>query len=234
MREIGLTRERNLEELTENLPDLVEDFKDEDVSSTWTVIDAATFSENLVVGLQALGGAFFRSSVIFLPFPQESEREGGIQSIVRNAKIYKLGALLFHGEKLKETEGQMVHLIIDRPESGWRISVDLGRSDLALLLAYKLKKNRRSKTLLTALTESGEDREAQDFIDSVVELARIPNVQSRLAHSKKELRPDRKESFVTLRSIQKDLDFEALRETIEIVQTPCLFVMDSGLENALI
>ena len=148
---------------------------------------------------------------------------------------YVEGALLFHGEKLKETEGQMVHLIIDRPESGWKISVDLGRSDLALLLAYKLKKNRRSKILLTALTESGEDREAQDFIDSVVELARIPNVQSRLAHSKEELRPpDREAPFVNLRSIQKDLDFEALRETIEIVQTPCLFVMDSGLENALI
>ena len=235
VRLLGLTGERNLEELTENLPVLVEDFKDEDVFSTWTVIDAATFSENLLAGLQALGGAFFRSSVIFLPFPQESEREGEIQRIVRNAKRYELGALLFHGEKLKETEGQMVHLIIDRPESGWKISVDLGRSDLALLLAYKLKKNRRSKILLTALTESGEDRDAQDFIDSVVELARIPNVQSRLAHSKEELRPpDREAPFVTLRSIQKDLDFEALRETIEIVQTPCLFVMDSGLENALI
>ncbi|MDA3894745.1 MAG: amino acid permease [Desulfobacteraceae bacterium] len=237
VRLLGLTGERNLEELTENLPVLVEDFKDEDVFSTWTVIDidAATFSENLVVGLQALGSAFFRSSVIFLPFPQESEQEAKIQRIVRNAKRYELGAVLFHGEKLEEREDKMVHLIIDRPESGWKISVDLGRFDLALLLAYKLKHNWRSKIILTALTESGEDREAQDFIDSVVELARIPNVQSRMAHSKEELRPpDREAPFVTLRSIQKDLDFEALRETIEIVQTPCLFVMDSSLENALI
>ena len=145
-----------------------------------------------------------------------------------------MGALLCHGEKFEETADKMVHLIIDRPEDGWKVSVDLGKSDLALLLSYKLKKNRRSKILLTALTEPGEDREARDFIDSVVELARIPNVQSRLAHSKKELRPDGEATFVALRSIQEDLDFAALRETIEIVQTPCLFVMDSGLENTMI
>ncbi|MCF8128823.1 MAG: amino acid permease [Deltaproteobacteria bacterium] len=235
VRLLGLTGERNSQELTENLPGLAEKFEDEDIFATWTVIEAATFSENLAAGLQALGGAFFRSSVVFLPFPRESEREEEIQRIVLNAKKYELGALLFHGEKLEDRADKMVHLIIDRPEDGWKVSVDLGKSDLALLLAYKLKRNRHSKILLTALlTESDGDREAQDFIDGIVELARIPNVQSRLAHSKEELRPDTEESFVTIRSIQENPDFEALRETIAMVKTPCLFVMDSGLENALI
>jgi len=234
VRLLGLTGERNVQELTENLPGLVDAFEDEDVFSTWTVINAATFSENLAAGLQALGGAFFRSSVIFLPFPRKSERESEIQRIVQNAKKYELGALLFYGEEIADMENTTIHLIIDRPEDGWKVGVDLGKSDLALLLAYKLKKNWHSKILLTAMTEAAEDQEARDFIDGIVELARIPNVQSRVAHSKEELRPDDDTSFVTLRSVQKDLDFTALRETIETVQTPCLFIMDSGLENALI
>ncbi|MCG6879080.1 MAG: hypothetical protein LJE96_08055 [Deltaproteobacteria bacterium] len=59
--------------MTENLPGLAENFEGEDIFATWTVIEAATFSENLAAGLQALGSAFFTSSMIFLPFPRESE-----------------------------------------------------------------------------------------------------------------------------------------------------------------
>ncbi len=235
VRLLGLTGERNVQELTENLPGLVADFEDHDVFSTWTVIAAATFSENLAAGLQALGGAFFRSSVIFLPFPREPDREEEIKHIVGNAKKYELGAMLFHGEKMAEKALKMVHLVIDRPKDGWNIGVDLGKSDLALLLAYKLKMNWHAKMLLTVLsTKSEEDQAARDFIEGVVELARIPNVQSRLVHETAGLRPDTDESFITILSMEKDMDFETLRKTTEIVGTPALFVMDSGLENALI
>ena len=235
LRLLGLTGERNVQELTENLPGLANHFQERDIFSTWTVVSAATFSENLAAGLEALGGAFFRSSVIFLTFPETSEREEKIARIIKDARKNELGALLFSGERVDRAEGRVVHLIIDRPEGGWKVSIDLGKSDLALLLAYKLKRNWKSRMILTAfLTRSGEDQEALDFLEAVVELGRIPNVEFRLASSQEELQADLETSAVTVYSMEDDADFDELRKRIQLAQTPCLFAMDSGWENALV
>jgi len=235
VRLLGLTGNRNFHELTEKLPDLANNFQEADVFSTWTVVDAASFSENLAAGLEALGGAFFRSSVIFLRFPETTERKEKIRRIIKDAKRNELGVLLFYGERMDSTKDMTVHLILDRPADGWKVGVDLGEADLALLLAYKLKRNWRANIVLTALCpEPEEEQDALEFLEAVVELARIPNAQFRLVSSKEEASADLDASSIVLYSMKDDENFEELHSRIPPTGIPCLFALDSGWENALI
>ena len=64
------------------------------------------------------------------------------------------------------------------------VGVDSGYSDVAMLWAYKLKRNWKTRLVLTAFSaQSGEEQEALDFLKAVVELARVPNVEFRFAYS---------------------------------------------------
>lgn len=128
----------------------------------------------------------------------------------------------------------VVHLIIDRPEDGWKIGVDLGKADLSFLLAYKLKRNWKKGMVLTAfLSKAGEDQHALEYMEAVVELARVPDVIFRLANTKQELPIDSDGSAMTIFSISDDVDYKEMRKRMQWVKSPVLFVMESGWENAL-
>jgi hypothetical protein len=258
VRLLGLTGQRNYEELTTNLPTLADRLQDDSVFATWTVVRAATFSENVAAGLEALGGAFFRSNMIFLRLSGDTARDSEIERLVGDAKTYGLGAVVYLGvpaqagetaaEGVDESEEALqtfarheggVHLVLDRPEDGWRIGTDLDDADLAMLLAYKLKTNWKTGLTITArIDDSAERRDALDYLRGAVELARIPNAMLRVAESEEELdygaakgeeRPD-----ITIFAMAAPADFATLRERGRRVGTPCLFAMDSERENALI
>jgi len=233
VRLLGLTGKRNYDELIENLPKLAERLHEDRVFATWTVVQAGTFSENVAAGLEALAGAFFRSSLIFLRLPEDRGREEEVRRIIRSADRNGLGVLLYAGPGEIPEKGKAVHIVIEEPAGGWDIGKDLGESDLALLIAYQLKRNWKSDLTLVAALKRYEAREkALDYLRAVAELARIPNAGLRTAPlDGLDLREDR--PSVTVYSLGKDPDLGALRSRVKAAQTPCLFAMDSGFENAL-
>ncbi len=81
--------------------------------------------------------------------------------------------------------------------------------------------------------KAGEDQQALEFMEAVVELARVPNVRFRLANTEEELRIDSDDSAITIFSITDEMYYGEMRKKIQLAQSPCLFVMDSGGENAL-
>ena len=232
VRLLGLTGRRNYDELTESLPELADRFQNDGVFATWTVVKAATFSENVAAGLEALGGAFFRSNLIFMRLPEKADRKEEIKRVIRSAKESQLGILLYAGpEEMTEKTGT-VHMIMEKPEKGWKIGTDLAKSDLAFLISYKLKQNWKSDLILTAALENEKEREqALEYLKSVVELARVPNAECRASHGDwKNL--DSEKPTVTIYSMNTDTDLSYIESQIEKAGTPCLFALDSGLENA--
>lgn len=236
VRLLGLTGKRNYEELTDNLPRLAEDFMNEGVFANWTVIDAASFSENLAAGIEALGGAFFQSNIIFLRLTGDESRWDEIVRLIRDARRHKIGVLLYAGQnEARLAEKNAVHLILDRNEHGWDFGADLGNRDLAILTAYKLMRNWEADITLTALTEPDENPEdALNFLRSVVILGRIP--KSHMTAGSEENLPEKAReasAAITLFTLSPEPDLERIRALMGKVETPCLFAMDSGLENAL-
>ena len=232
VRLLGLTGRRNYDELTENLPKLVSRFHDDGVFANWTVVQAATFSENAAAEMEALGGAFFRSNMIFLHLPEKRERREEIEGIIRSAEQNRLGVLLYVGPAEAPAGGGAVHVVMEEPEGGWKIGLDLGHSDLALLVAYKLKQNWDCDLVLTAaLKEEGLRKEAQDYLKSVAELARIPNAECRTAPMEQAGLEGRKPA-ITVFSMRAGMDLNGAEAKAKKTGAPCLFSLDSGSENA--
>ncbi len=236
VRLVGLTGRRNYQEMTDNLPSLVESFQDDSIFSTWTVIEAATFSDNLAAGIQALGGAFFQSSVIVLRSPKDQERAEEILRIVKDAKRYGLGVAMLSGTQGELPEQGGVHVVMDRPKEGWTLGRDLEDADLAVLMAYKLKMNWSVPLTVTALVDTdAEEQKAVEYLHAAMDLARIPNATVGTVRDEGELAATVGDAVrLTLFSMDENPDLERIAQRTRAADTPCLFVLDSGLENALV
>ncbi len=233
VRLLGLTGKREYSDLVERLPLLAARFGKEGVFATWTALELPTFADNLVAGMEALGGAFFRSSMIFLRMPPpDGTREAQIARVLADADRQGLGILLYAPGDNAAPQTGPVHLVLERPENGWEIGLDLGGADLALLVAYKLKLNRKAQLVLTARLRYDDEREqALAYLKSVAELARVPNAHLRAlgpADQEGDLTP-----AITIFTLQLPADFSQLRQQKSHTAQPCLFALDSGGENAL-
>jgi len=232
VRLLGLTGRRSYDDLTETLPAVADRFQDDGVFATWTVVQAATFSENVAAGLEALGGAFFRSNLIFMRLPDTPDRREEIKGVIRSAEQNRLGVLLYAGPEEIPYTGKAIHMIIEEPPEGWKLGTDLGKSDLALLIAYKLKQNWESDLVFTAaLKKENAREEALDYLKSVAELTRIPNAERRAAPLGRE-NIESETPCVTIYSMTGDMDIGAIDSKVDGAGTPCLFALDSGFENA--
>lgn len=236
VRMLGLTGKKDNEEITDSLDYFSNRFQDDDIFSNWTVIDAATFSENLAAGIEALGGAFFRSSVIVMRCPKDRKSQEEIRRIIGEAERYGLGLVLVHGSSEHMDRKGHLHLVLRRPKDGWQIGLDLEASDLAMLTAYKLKQNRQVDLVLTAVLQDDEaPKEALDYLRAVSELGRIPNVRFHARTDETVFDLEYSSGIsVTLFSMNSDTDFETMNSLAEQANSLCVFAMDSGKENALI
>ncbi|MFW6357360.1 MAG: amino acid permease, partial [bacterium] len=236
VRMLGLTGKRNAAELTQGLDHFSSRFHDDGIFSNWTVIDAATFSDNLAAGIEALGGAFFRSSVIVMRFPRDQKAREEIHRIIRSAQQSGLGLVLVHGSSEQMDREGLLHLVLRKPKKGWKIGLDLDASNLAMLTAYKLKQNRKVDLVLTGvLHHADEQKEALDYLRAVTELGRIPNVRFHVRTEDTIFDLEYSSGIsVTLFSITPDTDFNTMESLAGQARTLCIFVMDSGKENALI
>ena len=137
--------------------------------------NTARSDKGVAAGLEARGSAFFRSSAIVLNYPHNEQRAAGVQRIIEDAQRNHLGVLLLVGMDEALPQRGDINVVFERPRTGWKISLDLGHADLALLIGYKLKRNWETDLILTAaLDGSEEEAQALDYLKAVAELARIP------------------------------------------------------------
>jgi len=236
---LGLTGKVERERLLRRLPFLAQAFQNEGVFASWTVIDAATFGDNLVAGMEALGGAFFKPNVLFLtlPFSPDQELEAELQDIIFKASRNKVGVMLLANHPQAGLgRRHAINVWVDDRSPDWELTMDLGNLDLALLVAYKLKRNwPASLNLLTAVQEPGQVQAAEEFLDNLVELARLPRTQTLVFQGTEIERYAGQIPIVSLNifGLSSQPDFAHLRKLVQTTGSACLFTLDSGEENAL-
>jgi hypothetical protein len=114
--------------------------------------------------------------------------------------------------------------------------MDLGNLDLALLIAYKLKRNwQASVNLITTVKDPEQVSAAQEFLDNLVELARLPNTRTHVFQGDGIDRYAEQIPVVSLNifGLASQPDFADTRHLVETTRSACLFTLDSGEENAL-
>ncbi len=233
---LGLTGKVDEMELYSRLPDITRSFQDEGVFSSWTIIDAPSFEENLIAGMEALSGAFFRPNILFLTPPLSKQGEEDIRKIVQKASHIHTGVVIYAAHpKSGLGRHKSINIWIDDKSPDWEISMDLGNMDLAILIGYKLKRKwEASMNLISAVGEEGQKRKAEEYIKTLAELARLPNVNTYALEGDIESIVQKvPQTALNIFTLPYEPDFEFIRRMVELTGSSCLFTLDSGDENAL-
>ena len=214
---LGLTGKTDEEYLLSQLSSISVGFQEEGVFSSWTLIDTAEFEENLVVGMEALTGSFFRPSILFLNLPESRDRDEEIREIIRKASLYRMGVLLFSKHPQSGLGRQnSINLWVEDRGLDWEISMELGNMDLALLIAYKLKRNWKAPlSFMTFAPTAIQTQAAENFLQSLAELARIPNVKVQVLREDPVKSPKLPFASLHIFSLDPDPDLDLARDMME-------------------
>jgi len=232
---VGLTDLRSGPELQRELEEVCERLEEDGIRANGTVISSASFAENLGAGVEAFGGTFFRPNVLVLTLPDDPDRRSEIHHVLDMARKEEIGAaLLVEPPEGAAYQSESVNVWLEDPESVWDLNVEPSDKDLAVLLAYKLRENRRARLRLVAKEEDPERQEAaRRYLSRLSELGRLPGAELILAPDYEADSHGPPRADLNLLALPGEPDFQALREVARRLGSPCLFTMDSGKESVL-
>ncbi len=212
-------------------------FKNDNLFSSMTIMKTNDFARGVNYGNQALGAAFFRPNIIFLTM---LERESSIRDypkIIKEARELNVGIILFMPHK-KAMLGQRQHINIwVRNTDPEKDILDFSRSqltsNLALLIAYKLKLNWTAEIRLINIINPEDNLEKEKkALDEFINLSRLPIhkkiVKKGNFYNELTIAP---EADLNIFGISPKLNMEEHINISKKINSSSMFIMDSGQEN---
>ena len=209
------------------------------VRTTWSMVGLAGFTTAVGVGMLALQGEVFRPNLLFLRLPPAGERRAELLEVIPVALGIQVGVVLFAAHPTAGLGRQQdVHLWVRRGLDGWDANAAFGSGNLnmILLMGYRLWRLWRGQlTLITIADSKDEEAEAGAFLDALCDLARFPAGVKRVVtygalDDCVRAAPVADLNIFGLNREQPSLDWcEAMTE---VSRSSCLFVLDSGSEDA--
>ncbi|MBT8322751.1 MAG: Na-K-Cl cotransporter, partial [Eudoraea sp.] len=119
--------------------------------------------------------------------------------------------------------------------NNWNLGWDIGNLDLSTLIAYKLKRNWQATIrLIIAIKDPKEEKNAREFLDSLVSLARLPKTLTEVhVDDFRSVVAKAPPADLNIFGMDGNLRFEFVQEMTEKTNSSCLFVRDSGHESIL-
>ena len=231
---IGIRNDRTPEKFESQIQLVSRTYRDRGVFSAYTILDHDSFLEGVILGMQALGGSFFKPNILFLDMPRTEEQETNYNSVLSAASKTGLGALIYapHPQAALGHRNVINVWIRDRSPN-WQLSWNVGNLDLSILTAYMLSTNWNATLRLLTVVRFKEDLpKAKTFMERLVDLARLPEPEIEVAHGDFSVHVKKApQADMSLFGLGDEADFELIRNLIEQTGSSCLFVRDSGHEN---
>ena len=239
MKIMGIATTETAGDLTPRVQNLTRSFQKAGVMTTASIIDSAGFAQGIVTGLQALGSAFFRPNALFLKLPDNVAAYPELSHVMSEAKRLKVG-VLFLGYHPNAGFGRqkVVNLWLSprNPGQSVRAYLDESNQNLAILSALRISRAWDGElNLITVVPAEANVREVRAGLEELIDLCRIPE-GARVHVISGEF------DAAAARETQADLEIFGLAHdrplefTASLVQdrrASCLFVADSGQEDAL-
>jgi solute carrier family 12 (sodium/potassium/chloride transporter), member 2 len=230
---IGIAEKMSTDELRDSLFTLASSFSRENVYTRWSVIDSSNYKDAVLTSLQTLQGTFFKSNILFLRDSNTKENDDELHSIINEARYYNMGIQLYIEDPVAQLGRQAaINVWIREKSPDWSLDMDLGNVDLALLSAYKLKKNWNAELRIITVVEEEETEKAYQYLENLLEVARLKDA---VAHVEigtfKEALKSAPQADVDFFGLPKEPNIGELRSYVELTRSACVFVADSGKEN---
>jgi hypothetical protein len=232
---VGMGGVHHSGEFRDSLMDFAMSFSRENVYTRWSVIDSDNFKEAVITSLQTLQGTFFRPNILFLRLPSHKQYDEDIHSIINEARINNMGIQLYAEDPIAQLgRSSSINVWIREQSPDWDLSMELGNVDLALLTAYKLKVNWNAQMRVITVVDESQVDEAYRYLHNLLDAARLPEAQPHVEiGSFKEAMKNAPQADLDLLGLPQDPDLDEFRSYVEITQSACVFVADSGNENIL-
>lgn len=216
-------RERNKKDLDA----LLEPLKRQNLFVNSTVLEDDNFSHGAKMVLQTLKGSTFRPNVLFLTM--DDKHDDVIRQLIIEAARDELGVVVLRQHpRVAFGMQQDINVWLREKSPNWH---------LAVLLGLHIQQNWGGKlNLVTTAKNDEEKKRMEDFLGRLGEMARLPaltefhvmqaNFQEALATAPK--------ADVNIFGLGEEPSFDFMRNAVEWTNTTCLYVKDSGMENALV
>ena len=215
------------DELEEALNQLVEPIRGEGIFTAATVIESRNFLEGINVITQVMRGMFFPPNIIFFTISEKQVKAKRLEKMFAIALREQLGimALRLHAEAAFGNKQKVnVWLRIGSPNQ-----------DLAILTALQLERNWGcTLRLLTVVNTLEEKAKAIPQLNKMAELIRMPRDTQVVVLTGGFIPSVSRapSSDLNIFGFAQEINWEDMDRVVELINTSCLFVKDSGEESA--
>jgi hypothetical protein len=222
-------KDTNIKQTEQDLNDLLRPLSNENILANSTVIEEKDFLHGAKLVIQTLKGGTFRPNTLFVTMPSKKRKMTIIKQLAEHAVYHDLGIILLQKHP--------------RTAFGMQRSINLWLRDnspnwhLAVLIALQVQLNWEAKlNLITVTSESEDKKRLYRFLQRLSDQARLPAMTElyvQVGNFKDALETAPK-ADLNIFGISGKPSFEWIKKSGEIVKSSCLFIGDSGQENALV
>lgn len=213
----------------QDLKDLMKPIRDQGILVNSTVLEDSAFVHGAKLVIQALSGAAFRPNILFLTVGLEKKEDTTIEQLIKHANRYDMGAcILSQHPRMAFGMQKDVNLWLRDKSPNWH---------LAMLIALQLQLNWGGKIkLVTVASKKKEVAQFQAFLEWMSDQARLPAstefhvLQGTFQHALTQA----PRSDVNILGLSDALTMDFIHALPLQLNSSCLFVKDSGKENALV
>ncbi len=210
------------------LTNLLQPLSREGILVSSTVIEDQDFQHGMKLVIQTLKGGTLRPNTLFLTFGESKDNDAMIKQMVKQAISHKLGTVLLHQHpRVAFGMQKTINLWLRDRSPNWH---------LAMLIALQLHTNWDGQlNLITATTDKGQKNRLLRFLEQLSDHARLPFMTEFhvLIGDFQTVLLQAPEADVNIFGMSEKFHLDFMRNVSKSSNSSCLFVADSGQENAL-
>ncbi len=219
----------NVERTEKELNELIGPLQNQNILVNSTVIEDNTFLHGAKLVIQTLNAGAIRPNTLFLSIGKGDKKDKIIRELLDHASKFNMGSIILQrDENLGFGMQKDVNLWLRDKSPNWH---------LAMLISLQLIHNWDGKLrLVTSTTDNMEKPRLHNFLQDMSDQARLPSMTEFhvLTGSFEENLMRAPRADINIFGMPYKPDFDFMRESAERIKSSCLYVKDSGAENALV
>ncbi|MFC1489739.1 amino acid permease [Candidatus Latescibacterota bacterium] len=221
-------KDKDIKKTEDDLSELLEPLHEENIMVNSTVIEDNDFLHGAKLVIQTLKGGTFRPNTLFLTCGEDVTKDDTILQLARHADQYKMGTIILNQYKRVGFGMQKdVNLWLRDESPNW---------NLAMLISLQLQLNWQGKLNLITITDKPERvKHLYQFLERLGDQVRLPAMSEFhvLLGNFKDILKSAPKADLNIFGLSDNLSFDLIHSIPEDVKSSCIFVKDSGQENAL-
>ena len=215
---------------------LTKAFLDDGIYAQTTLLEEGDFVDGVRSATQILRSTFFRPNILFLHLRPDSDLDQ-MQALVDKTAAYNMGIILLARHSILELgREQIINVWVSNQGPDWTHDLRQSNLDLAILAAFQLAQNWKGHiNLCMAVSDMETLMKAEAYLHGLVSLSRLPKgtrvLVQQLPFTEALTHAPRADLNIFGLPLNSDLAF--YRKIIDLINTSCVFVRDSGDESAL-